>query len=112
MILDAIAHGDDAPMTLVFGVRDVGDRLYADELDALAAAHPHFRVHYSLSRADASWTGRRGYVQTHVDELWRELGPAAHVYACGLERMVGTVRDLLRKQMGVERKQVHTERYD
>ena len=27
-------------------------------------------------------------------------------------RMVGTVRDLLRKQMGVERKQVHTERYD
>jgi CDP-4-dehydro-6-deoxyglucose reductase, E3 len=34
------------------------------------------------------------------------------VYICGLERMVSAVRDLMRKQMGVERKQVHSERYD
>lgn len=113
MILDAVAKGDDAPMTLVFGVRAPEDRLYADEFDALAASRPSFQVHYSLSRAGAEWTGRRGYVQTHVEELYRALGaPNAHVYVCGLERMVGTVRDLLRKQMGVERKQVHTERYD
>lgn len=112
MIIDAIAKGDPSPMTLVFGVRDVVDRLYADELDALAAAHPQFTVHYSLSRAGEAWTGRRGYVQTHVQELFTALGPTTHVYVCGLERMVGTVRDLLRKQMGVERKHVHTERYD
>jgi NADPH-dependent ferric siderophore reductase len=31
---------------------------------------------------------------------------------CGLERMVASVRDLLRKQMGVPREQVHSERYD
>ena len=117
MLLDAIAKGDTAPMTLVFGVRAPEDRLYADEFDALAAQHPHFTVHYSLSRAGAEWSGRRGYVQTHVEELYRELAaksPASppHVYVCGLERMVGAVRDLLRKQMSVERKQVHTERYD
>lgn len=113
MILDAIAKGDDAKMTLVYGVRTPEDRLYADEFDALAAKHPdQFQVHYSLSRAGPEWTGRRGYVQTHVEELYRALPAGAHVYVCGLERMVGTVRDLLRKQMGVERKQVHTERYD
>jgi ferredoxin-NADP reductase len=112
MIKDALAHADAAPMTLVFGVRTPEDRLYAEELDALAAAHPSFTVHYSLSRAGDDWTGRRGYVQTHVEELYRALPAGTHVYACGLERMVGTVRDLLRKQMGVERKQVHTERYD
>ncbi|MBX3226313.1 MAG: FAD-dependent oxidoreductase [Labilithrix sp.] len=113
MILDAVAKGDDAPMTLLFGVRTPEDRLYADELDALAASRPSFQVHYSLSRAGDDWTGRRGYVQTHVEELYRALGaPNAHVWICGLERMVGAVRDLLRKQMGVERKQVHTERYD
>jgi NADPH-dependent ferric siderophore reductase len=55
-------------------------------------------------------------VQTHVEELWRDLeskgAGAPHAYICGLERMVGSVRDLLRKQMGIERKHVHTERYD
>jgi len=34
------------------------------------------------------------------------------VYVCGLERMVGSVRELLRKEMGLPRQQVHSERYD
>jgi len=117
MIRDALDHGDAAPMDLIFGVRREEDRLYVEELDALAARHPNFRVFYSLSRAAPGWAGRVGYVQTHVEALWRELearsgGAAPHLYVCGLERMVGAVRDLLRKQMGVERKQVHSERYD
>ncbi len=116
MILDAVAHGDDSPLWLLFGVRYEGDRLYRDELDALVARHPNVRVEYTLSKPAAEWTGRTGYVQAHVPELWRELsernlGPP-HAYVCGLERMVGAVRDLLRKQLGVERKQVHSERYD
>lgn len=114
MIKDALAHGERAPMTLLFGVRTEEDRLYADELDALAASHPNLRVIYTLSRSGPGWTGPTGYVQTHVEKLWRELeasGPP-HAYVCGLERMVGSVRDLLRKQMGVDRKQVHSERYD
>jgi ferredoxin-NADP reductase len=53
-------------------------------------------------------------VQTHVEGLWRELEKHGepHAYICGLERMVGAVRDLLRKQMNVPRQQVHSERYD
>ena len=62
------------------------------------------------------WPGLRGYVQTHVEHTWRELEGAGvappHAYICGLERMVGAVRDLLRKQMSVPRQQVHSERYD
>jgi NADPH-dependent ferric siderophore reductase len=34
------------------------------------------------------------------------------VYICGLQKMVSAVRDLLRKEMGLERQQVHSERYD
>lgn len=116
MILDALASGDDSPMTLLFGVRHLEDRLYREELDALADKHPNLRVEYSISKPPPDWPRRHGYVQTHVEELWRDLeakneGPV-HAYICGLERMVGSVRDLLRKQMGVERKQVHSERYD
>jgi len=112
MILDALRNGDTSPMTLLFGVRHPEDRLYAGELAALAEAHPNFRVHYTLSRAPDDWTGLRGYVQAHVARLWQELGERPHAYVCGLERMVSAVRELLRKEMGVDRKQVHTERYD
>ncbi|MBX3190787.1 MAG: FAD-dependent oxidoreductase [Labilithrix sp.] len=117
MIRDALASGDASPMTLLFGVRREEDRLYLDELEALEKAHPHFRAIYTLSRGGPSWGGFTGYVQTHVESLWRALAvadpsQAPHVYVCGLERMVGAVRDLLRKQMGLERKLVHSERYD
>jgi len=117
MLLDALAHGDDSPMTLLFGVRHEEDRLYLDELEALAAKHPHFRFACSLSQPKTSdWNGLRGYVQTHVEKAWRELESTAkgapHAYVCGLERMVGAVRDVLRKGMNVPRQQVHSERYD
>jgi ferredoxin-NADP reductase len=112
MIRDALATADDAPLTLLFGVRNAEDRLYLDELEALEKAHSHLRVLYTLSRPHTDWPGRVGYVQTHVEELYRGLAEGTHVYICGLERMVGAVRDLLRKQMGVDRKLVHSERYD
>lgn len=116
MILDALAHGDDSPLRLLFGARHEEDRLYLDELEALAAKHPNFRFAISLSQPKTEWTGLRGYVQSHVEAAWRELeasgAGAPHAYACGLERMVGAVRDLLRKQMNVPRQQVHSERYD
>ena len=117
MIRHALATGETAPMTLVCGVRTEEDRLYQDEMEALAAAHPTLRVFYTLSRPRPDWTGKTGYVQTHVEALFRELERAdparpPHAYICGLERMVGAVRDLLRKSMNVERKQVHSERYD
>ncbi|HVJ90689.1 MAG TPA: FAD-dependent oxidoreductase [Labilithrix sp.] len=116
MIYDALASGDESPMTLLFGVRHPEDRLYLEELEELAKKHPNLRVEYSLSKPPSGWTTRQGYVQTHVEELWGDLQArnigAPHAYICGLERMVGAVRDLLRKQMGIERKQVHSERYD
>lgn len=102
------------PLWLILGVRRQIDLLYKDELESLAATHPNIRVEFTLSRPDEGWTGRTGYVQTHVRELWTELeklGPP-HAYICGLQRMVGAVRDLLRKEMNIPRQQVHSERYD
>jgi NADPH-dependent ferric siderophore reductase len=39
-------------------------------------------------------------------------GVEPHAYICGLERMVSAVKDLLRGELGLPRKHVHTERYD
>jgi CDP-4-dehydro-6-deoxyglucose reductase, E3 len=116
MLTHAATHGEPRGLWLLFGVRRDADMLYRDELDALVAAHPNIRAEYTLSQPGPSWTGRHGYVQTHVRALYEELAArgegAPHVYICGLERMVSSVRELLRKQMGLPRELVHSERYD
>jgi CDP-4-dehydro-6-deoxyglucose reductase, E3 len=116
MVLDAVAGGSQAPIWVILGVRHEEDLLYEREMQDLAARHPFMRFEPTLSQPRGAWGGRRGYVQTHVRELWESLAaradPPPHAYVCGLERMVSSVRDLLRTQMTIPRAQVHSERYD
>jgi CDP-4-dehydro-6-deoxyglucose reductase len=116
MLRDAAARGAPATIWLLLGVRREEEMLYGEEFRALAREHSFFRFEPTLSRPGPAWDGRRGYVQTHVRELWTGLVERGegqpHAYVCGLERMVGAVRELLRKEMGLPRQQVHSERYD
>lgn len=116
MLRAAIASGSAAPLWVLFGARFEEDVVYRDEFEALAEAYSNVRYHVTLSRAAEGWAGRRGYVQLHVPEILKALEGAAeappHVYICGLDRMVSTVKDLCRKDLGVDRKRVHVERYD
>jgi NAD(P)H-flavin reductase len=108
MIEDALARGETAPRTLLFGARTEADLLFRTELEALAA-RGQLRYEPTLSRAGESWPGRRGHVQVHLREL---VVPGAHVYICGLSRMITEVRAVLRTELGLPRTQVHSERYD
>lgn len=117
MLQAAIAAGTaTVPMWLLFGVRRETDLLYAAEMQSIARAHPSIRFIPTLSQPGSDWSGRRGYVQAHVKELWTEMTTLAagppHAYICGLERMVGSVREMLRTDLGLPRQQVHSERYD
>jgi CDP-4-dehydro-6-deoxyglucose reductase len=116
MMQDATAAGSKTPLWLLLGVRRTADLLYRAELEALAAKNPAISLHFTLSQGEPEWTGRRGYVQSHIPELWEKLGSLGcgepHLYVCGLERMVSAVRNLVRKEMGVPRERVHSERYD
>jgi CDP-4-dehydro-6-deoxyglucose reductase, E3 len=116
MLRAAAARGARSTVWLLLGVRQEADILYGEEFRALARDYPFFRFEPTLSRPFGPWEGRRGYVQTHIRGLWAELAArgegAPHAYVCGLERMVGSVRELLRKEMGLPRQQVHSERYD
>jgi CDP-4-dehydro-6-deoxyglucose reductase len=116
MVRAALDAGSTAPLWILFGARFEADILYRDELERLAKERPSFRHAVTLSRPDASWSGRSGYVQTHVPEmlaaLHAESGVPPHVYVCGLDRMVSAVKDLCRKDLGLDRKLVHAERYD
>lgn len=116
MILADDAIRAPGPLWLLFGGRQEHDLLYGDELHALAARSPGFRLEQTLSRGSPAWAGRRGYVQEHARALYQELAHGAteapHVYACGLDRMVSAVRELFRQELGLPRQLVHTERYD
>jgi len=111
MLLGALARGETVPTTVLLGVRSEVDLLYRDELSALAAAHPWLQFVPTLSRPDAPWAGRTGYVQTHLADLVATLGPCS-AYVCGLSPMIRAVRQVLKESLGFGRAQIHTERYD
>lgn len=110
MTPDYLAHPHSKRLTLLFGVRRESTIYYRDEFDALARQHPNFRFWPTLSRADSSWTGRTGHVQTHLMETIGERRDL-DVYICGLKAMVDDVRAIL-KALGFDRKQVIFEKYD
>lgn len=117
MLHHALRQGAESPIWLLFGVREEGDILFRTELEEAARAHSdRIRVEFTLSRAHEAWSGRRGWVQTHVRELWEGLQTASgvdpHVYICGLRDMVDGVRELLKTELKLPRQLVHSERYD
>src|SRR5258708_17638116 len=110
---------------LVYGTRYETDLYYEDYFERIAASRPNFFYQKTLSRAQESWPGARGYVQEFVEQIAAEHArnsaadplPAEgvvfniHAYICGLNEMVSANRDSL-KSLGWERKQIVFERYD
>lgn len=116
MVLAATNAGVTAPLWILFGARHEADILYREELEELAKTCPNVRYEVTLSKPPAKWKGRSGHVQRHVPELLggliAESRAPPHVYICGLDRMVSSVKDLCRNDLCVERKRVHVEAYD
>lgn len=118
---------------LVYGTRHETEIYYRQEFEVYAAEHSNFHYLPTLSRGSENWTGLRGYVQDHVEQIVREraarlgqplsgphgdpgIPPAElhfeiNAYACGLSTMINAVRDRL-KSFGWHRKQIIFERYD
>ena len=105
-----LTHPEAKQLTLLFGVRHERNLYYREEFEALAGKYPDFRFWPTISRAEASWQGRTGHVQSHLLEVLgdrRDLD----IYICGLKAMVDDVRAIL-KAMGFDRKQIIFEKYD
>ena len=116
MVRAALPSTCRQPLWVLLGVRNEADILYRSEFEEASASNPRVRFDVTLSRPASDWTGRRGYVQAHARSLFDELVSSAsaepHVYVCGLWKMVESVRDLFRIELGVPRGRVHSERYD
>jgi ferredoxin-NADP reductase len=112
---------------LVYGTRYPTELYYQEFFERKAAEHRDFEYITTLSRAEADWTGQRGYVQEHVAKIATEHlasssqdtptaaegtpGFNIHAYICGLNDMVSANRERL-TGLGWDKKQVIFERYD
>ena len=96
---------------LVYGTRFAEDVYYLDEFETLAAEQPNFHYTATLSRPPEDWSRGRGYVQEHIRKIVGERKDM-HVYICGLNEMVSSVRSMLIEECGWEKKRVIYERYD
>lgn len=82
---------------LFFGLRHESDLFYTDLMRGLAAHHPEFEHHITLSSADPSrWAGERGRV---TDLIEQHLTPAdaarSEAYLCGSAAMIESAKAAL-----------------
>lgn len=95
---------------LLFGARTEQDLYYHEEFERFAAEHSNFHFVPTLSRAEDSWNGLRGYVQQHLGDIVG-MRTDMHAYICGLDKMVKANRALL-KGLGWDRPSIRYEKYD
>lgn len=84
-------------VSVVHGVRYVTDFAYKDELQSLADSRKSFSYYQIVSRPDASWNGKKGYVQKlFEEELVSKLNPEQdHIMVCGNPGMIEGMTELL-----------------
>jgi CDP-4-dehydro-6-deoxyglucose reductase len=87
MLESLMGHADCPPVRLYWGTRRATDLYLHSEIHTWAERFTDFAYIPVLSRADASWGGRRGYVQTAVTADIRDLSEQA-IYLCGSPEMI------------------------
>jgi len=97
IVHDALGSDEATPVVLVAGNRSELDLLWHGELGTLASEHPRFRYEPVVSQPDATWRGRSGHVQQHLEEIAGGLPAGFRAYLCGSRSMVDACRELLGK---------------
>ena len=94
-ILESLLDKEDCPpVSLYWGMRTEEDLYLKDEIAGWAGRLYEFNFVPVLSRASASWQGRRGHVQDAVLEDHDDLSEHA-IYLCGAPAMIQQAKHLL-----------------
>ncbi|MBK7856755.1 MAG: ferredoxin--NADP reductase [Bacteroidetes bacterium] len=95
---------------MVFGNRWTKDVIYRKEMEDMQAKHPEFSFIPVLSRDNADWDGRKGYVHAIYEEIFADKRPA-YFFICGWADMLKEARQRL-EAMGYDKKSIKFESYD
>lgn len=109
MLRDELAKRPDADIRFIHSARTPGDVIFADDLAALAEAHPGVRHALVLEQAPEAhpWVGRLS------PEMLKELAPdflGCHVYLCGPAPYMTAVCTML-AELGLPAAQLHQESF-
>jgi len=101
-VIDAVLRERDRfeDVRIYLGARTPRDRLFVDEIDALAS-RDDVLVRVTVDRAGPEWLGRVGIV-TQLFKTVRGTGADATAFICGPERMMSATADVL-GDLGVPR---------
>ncbi len=102
--------GSRRPIDLLFGVQTEQDLFWRSAFEQLAAEHPTFRLHLTLSAPTELWEGHRGRVQTLVPTVAPDIAKRT-VYVCGSPEMTKELKELCLEEWKVEKKDLHVEGY-
>lgn len=95
---------------MVFGNRWTKDVIYRKEMEDMQAKYPEFSFIPVLSRDNADWNGRKGYVHAVYEEIFADKRPA-YFFICGWADMLKEARQRL-EAMGYDKKSIKFESYD
>ncbi|KAF8062729.1 hypothetical protein HT031_004059 [Scenedesmus sp. PABB004] len=80
---------DETEVSLLYANQCEDDILLREELEAAAAAHPNFKLWYTLDRPPAGWAYSAGFIdEAMVRERLLPAGPGAIVAMCGPPPMI------------------------
>lgn len=94
----------------VLGEKREESIIYRETLNELAALNDDLDVTFVLSDANWEWTGRVGYVQEHLEDLFDGFDARDH-YVCGVPPMVVQTKDRL-AELGAPDERIHSEGWE
>jgi ferredoxin-NADP reductase len=94
----------------VFGEKDESSIIHRGTLNELAADNENLDVTFVLSDPNWEWTGRIGYVQEQLDDLFEGF-EARDFYVCGVPPMVVQTKERL-EDLGAPDERVHSEGWE
>ena len=95
---------------VVLGEKREETIIHRGTLNELAAEHSNLEVTFTLSDPNWRWTGRAGYVQSHLDSLFDDFG-SRDFYVCGVPPMVVDAKERLR-ELGAPEERIHSEGWE
>jgi phenol/toluene 2-monooxygenase (NADH) P5/A5 len=88
MILDLLERGSTAPITLIYGQRNLAELYHDDQFKALAAKHANFTYVPALSEDAAGFSGMKGFVHEAAKAHFNNDFAGHKAYLCGPPPMI------------------------